>query len=409
MKTIAVKFGGTSVGNMRRVRLAARSVYKEFKKGSRVIVVVSAMGHTTDSLIKAAKTIFVEVNPEEMDYIMAMGERNSAKIFAAALKEQGAEAVAIDPLDKRWPVVTDSNHRMANVDLDETTRRMKKYIAPLLKKRIIPVICGFLGIDRKSKITTIGRGGSDITGFLMGKCLNADEVVIVTDVRGVMTADPNKIKSAKVLKTITVEEMRDLARFGAQVMHPRAMAYKDPKIKARVVHFKYGNLSIPGTTIVGPKEEEFVGIKLYNRPLAMLTIVGEEMQTTPGVLAKVSMPLSKNGVNIFGVSIGPRSFSLYVTEQDTKKAIQLIHNIITTNKLMKSVTSETGLALITAESERFIYTPGVIAKLTEPLAKENINIIEILSSRTSISFFVNWDDRDYAVKLFKQAMKEIEE
>jgi len=407
MRTIAVKFGGTSVGNMRRVRLAASSVYKEIKKGNRVAVVVSAMGHTTDALVKSAKKMIEDVDANEMDYVMALGERASARKFAAALRELGAEAVAIDPFDERWPVVTDSTHGMANIDLAETTRRFKRHIAPLLEKKITPVICGFLGMDRHGHVTTIGRGGSDITGFLVGKCLDADEVVIVTDVSGVMTADPNLIVDAQVLKKITVEEMRDLARFGAQVMHPRAMTYKDPNIDAKVLHFKNGDLSSGGTTIVGPKEAEFMGVKLYGKPLAMLTVVGEAMQTTPGILTHTTTPLSRAGINIFGVSIGPRSFSVYVAEDDTKKAIKLLHSVVVRRGHMKSVTGQGRLAMIVAESERFIDTPGSIAKLTLPLLKEKINIVEILSSRTSISFFVDWENRLEAVKLFKRVMKEM--
>jgi len=407
VRRIVVKFGGTSVGNLDRVRLGARAVYREYKKGTQVAVVVSAMGHTTDALIKATKASGREVSKKELDFIMALGERASVRVFAAALRELGAEAKFIDPVQEDWPVITDSSFGMANVDFAETKRRTQKYILPLLKRRVIPIICGFLGRDRDGNITTIGRGGSDITGFLMGECLVADEVVIVTDVDGVMTADPNKISGAKVLKTITVEEMRDLARFGAQVMHPRAMSYKDPSIRARVIHFRRGNLSFGGTTIVGPRESEFVGVRLYEKPLAMLTVVGEEMQTTPGILAKTAAPLSKAGINVFGVSIGPRSFSLYVAEDDAKKALQLLHELVVRNKFMKSVTSEGSLAMIIAESERFIYTPGVITRLTEPLARSKINIIEILSSRTSISFFVNWDERGQVLKLFKQAMKKM--
>jgi aspartate kinase len=408
LRRIVVKFGGTSVGNLDRVRLGARAVCREYRKGTQVAVVVSAMGHTTDALIKAAKASGREVSKKELDFVMALGERASVRVFAAALRELGVKAKFIDPQQEDWPVITDSNFGMANIDFAETKRRTQKYILPLLEGGVIPVICGFLGRDRDGNITTIGRGGSDITGFLMGKCLDADEVIIVTDVEGVMTADPNKVSEARILRTITVEEMRDLARFGAQVMHPRAMSYKDPDIRARVIHFRHGNLSVGGTTIVGPEESEFVGVRLYGKPLAMLTVVGEKMQTTPGILAKASAPLSRAGINIFGVSIGPRSFSLYVAEEDTRKALRILHRIVVRNRSMKSVTSEGGLAMIIAESERFIYTPGVIARLTEPLAKEKINIIEILSSRTSISFFVNWDEREQALRLFRQAMKEME-
>jgi aspartate kinase len=408
VRRIVVKFGGTSVGNLDRVRLGAMSVCREYRRGTQMAVVVSAMGHTTDALIRAARESGREVSGKELDFIMALGERTSVRVFAAALRELGVEAKYVDPAEEDWPVITDSNFGMANIDFEETRRRVRRYILPLLERGVVPVICGFVGRDRKGNITTIGRGGSDITGFLIGKCLDADEVIIVTDVEGVMTADPNKVPGARVLGTISVEEMRDLARFGAQVMHPRAMSYKDPGIRARVIHFRYGDLSAGGTTIVGPKGREFVGVRLHKEPLAMLTIVGEEMQTTPGVLAKAAAPLSRAGINIFGVSIGPRSFSIYVAGGDAMRALRRIHQVVVRSREMKSVTSEGNLAMIIAESERFIYTPGVIARLTEPLARAGINIVEILSSRTSISFFVNWDDREEALRLFRQAMREME-
>lgn len=137
----------------------------------------------------------------------------------------------------------------------------------------------------------------------------------------------------------------------------------------------------------------------------MLTIIGRAMQTTPGILVKTATPLGKAGINILGVSIGPRSFSVYVAEEDSRRALKLLHSTITKNKLLKSVTSEGNLALLIVESERFIYTPGAIAKLSKPLARARINITEILSSRASISFFINWNDRKEALKLLRQAMK----
>jgi len=407
MRTIVVKFGGATISDGDRVRWAARSVYNERKKGTRVAVVVSAMGNVTDELIETAKVSTKgQVSAREMDDIMAKGERMSVRLFAAALNSLGANAQYIDPACKEWPVVTDSEFGRAKIDFAKTRRGVQKNILPLLEKGVIPVICGFLGRDAKGHITTIGRGGSDITAFLIGTCLGANEVIIVKDVDGVMSGDPSKIRNPNLLEKITVAEMRDLARYGAQVLHPRALDYKDPKIDAKIIHFRYGDLSARGTTIIGPRGEK-MGVKPYGKPLAMLTIVGEEMQTTPGVLAKSSQPLSEAGVNIYGVSIGPRSFSLYVADDDSKRAMGILHEAVVKHKIMKSVTSEGDIAMIIAESEKFIETPGIISKLTEPLAKNRINIIEIFSSRASITFFVNWSDRGQAVRLLQQVMKEV--
>lgn len=406
MSLIVAKFGGTSVGNIERIRKDAQAVVREIEKGNSLVVVVSAIGHSTDALIKIYKKISKKIDAGKLDFIMALGERTSARIFAKTLSELGVKSKSIDPLDDEWPVITDSRHGMAEIDLQETERRVKKHILPMVKKGIVPVICGFLGRDRNGKITTIGRGGSDITAFVIGKCLPADLVIIVTDVVGVMSADPNIISGAKLVEEITVEEMRDLARFGAQVMHPRAMNFKDPKIEAKVINFSKYDLGATGTKIVGPFTEPAC-IKLYPEPLAMVTVVGEQMQTKPGILLRTVKPISEAGINIFGVSIGPRSFSLYVKESEAEKAAERIHEVIKEDPVMKSVTIQKGLAMIITESEKFIYTPGVIAKLTGPVGKAGINIIEILSSRASISFFVNWEDREDALKLFEKTMRRI--
>lgn len=150
-----------------------------------------------------------------------------------------------------------------------------------------------------------------------------------------------------------------------------------------------------------------MSVRLYEKPLAMLTIVGGRMQLVPGILAKTATPLNRAGINIFGVSIGPRSFSTYVKRKDASRAIRLLHEVVKRHKLMKSVTSEENIAMIIAESEKFIETPGIVAHLTEPLAKKGINIVEIFSSRASITFFVNWADSRRALRILKQMMKEV--
>jgi aspartate kinase len=270
----------------------------------------------------------------------------------------------------------------------------------------VPVVCGFLGRDSAGNLTTLGRGGSDITAFVLSSCLQADETIIVTDVDGVMSTDPSLVKEARLLPQITVEELRDLARFGMRKLHPRALDFKDPGVRAKIINFRHGDLSAKGTEIVGPTSKP-VSVRLHEEPLTMVTVVGENMQTTPGILSKAVSPLSREAINIYGVSIGPRSFSIYVREEEGERALKVLHKAVVADKHMKSVTKAGKLALIVCESEKFIDTPGMIAKLTQPLAKEGINIVEMMTSRASISFLLDWENGERGAKILKKVMEEI--
>ncbi|KXB00899.1 hypothetical protein AKJ40_00115 [candidate division MSBL1 archaeon SCGC-AAA259M10] len=410
MRRIVAKFGGTSLENGHLIRKAAKSVKKEVEKGdTEIAVVVSAMGGTTDVLISETReSTEGELSQEDLDAIMAMGEKTSAKIFAASLHSLGVKSKAITPDDPEWPIITDDSAGNATPDLKKTRQLVNKKIIPLMEENIVPVICGFLGKDEEGIERTLGRGGSDITAFLMGNCLNATDVILVTDAEGIMSADPQRIKNPKILERITAEELVDLARYGAKIVQHSALRYKDPNINAKVIHFRHGNLSKEGTIIEGSTpEKENTNVELFPKPLAMITIVGEGMQKTPGILVENLKPLKKSEINIFGVSIGPRSFSIYVTEEKSQEALELIHEIVAGSPVMRSATSESGVAMLVAESEKFIDTPGIISKLSDPLAEEGINVIEIYSSQASISFFVNWKDRDKAFELLKKSIREV--
>ncbi len=409
MRRIVAKFGGSSLENGNLVRKAAKSVKKELEKGdTEIAVVVSAMGGTTDTLVKAAEEgTKGEVSERALDSIMSTGEKVSARIFASTLQSLGVEAKSITPEDPEWPIITDSQPGNATPDLKQCDLLVGQGVESLLEKDIVPVICGFLGKDEEGRITTLGRGGSDITAFLVSKCIDASEVVLVTDAEGVMSANPRKIENPEILERITAEEICDLARYGSRIIQHNALKYKDPETSAKVIHFQYGNLSAEGTTIEGstPETEE-AKVELHSEPLAMLTVVGEEMQRTPGVLINALEPLSKSSINIFGVSIGPQSFSLYVNEEESQEALETIHQSVKESDVMKSTTSEERIAMIVTESEKFIDTPGIIADLSDPLAEEGINVIEIYSSQASISFFVNWEERERAFELLKESFQE---
>ena len=313
MDLIVAKFGGTSVGNGSRIKKAAQSVVNEYMKGNQVVVVVSAVNKTTDELIGLSNdAIGSSLTDKQKAEIMAMGELTSARVFSATIESLGVKSEFIDPYNELWPIITDSNSLEAKIDFSSTNKKING-IQELINQGIIPVICGFLGRGPSGEITTLGRGGSDISAFLIGHCLNANEVIIVTDVEGVMSTDPNKIEEAELLEEISVEEMRDLATHGAQVLHPHALKYKDPLISAKIINFNHGDLSTRGTRITGPFEGDILkSVSLYKDPISLIVLVGEAMLKKVGLLADITTCLAKHNINIFGISAGQNSITIFI-------------------------------------------------------------------------------------------------
>ena len=406
MDLVVVKFGGTSVGDGSRIKKAAQSVVNEYMKGSRVVVVVSAVNKTTDDLIGLSdEAIGNSLTDKQKAGIMAMGELTSARLFSATIESLGVKSEFIDPYSDLWPIKTDSNYLEATIDFGATAKKSQE-IMNLVNQGVIPVICGFLGQGPNGEVTTLGRGGSDITGFLLGHCLDANEVIIVTDVDGVMSTDPNKIEEAELLDEISVEEMRDLATHGAQVLHPHALRYKDPLISAKIINFANGDLSSKGTRIVGPYEGEMMKcVSLYKNPISIIAIVGEAMLKKPGLIASLSGSLADENINVFSISAGQNSISVFVDKADSNKAYHILHNVVLETEVLSSLSLGRDTAMITFVSPDIINTPGIISDVTEPLTREGINIIEITSSQTAIVLFVDWEDGEKARELINEVIK----
>lgn len=406
MDLIVAKFGGTSVGNGSRIRKAAQAVVNEYMKGSQVVVVVSAVNKTTDELIGLSdEAIGASLTDKQKAEIMAMGELTSVRLFAATIESLGVKSEYIDPYSDLWPIVTDSNSLEASIDFNTTNKKMDG-IKNLINQGIIPVICGFLGQGPSGEVTTLGRGGSDITGFLLGHCLDATEVVIVTDVEGVMSTDPNKIEEAQLLDEISVEEMRDLATHGAQVLHPHALKYKDPSISAKIINFAHGDLSAKGTRIVGPFEGDMMKcVTMYKNPISLIAIVGEAMLKKTGLIANLSGKLADSDINIFGISAGQNSITAFVEKSDSNKAYHLLHQVVVETDVLSSLSLGRDTAMITFVSPDIIDTPGIISDITEPLRKNEINIVEIISSQTAVVLFVNWEDGEKARELINEVLE----
>ena len=406
MDLIVAKFGGTSVGDGSRIKKAAQSVVNEDMKGNQVVVVVSAVNKTTDELIGLSdEAVGAGLTDKQKAEIMAMGELTSVRLFSATIESLGVKSEYIDPYHELWPIVTDSNSLEASIDFNTTTKRAEG-IKNLVNQGIIPVVCGFLGQGPSGEVTTLGRGGSDITAFLLGHCLDASEVVIVTDVEGVMSTDPNKIEEAQLLDEISVEEMRDLATHGAQVLHPHALKYKDPSISAKIINFAHGDLSSKGTRIVGPFEGDMLKcVTMYKNPISLIAIVGEAMLKKTGLIANLSGKLADSDINIFGISAGQNSITTFVDKSDSNKAYHLLHQVVVDTDVLSSLSLGRDTAMITFVSPDIIDTPGIISDITEPLRKNDINIVEIISSQTAVVLFVNWEDGEKARELINEVLE----
>ena len=405
MELIVAKFGGTSIGNGQRIRMAAQSVVNEYMKGNKIVVVVSAINKTTDDLIAIAdESVGKEITEKQLAEILSMGERTSIRVFSSVVESLGVKSEFIDPTHELWPVITDNNYAKAKIDY-EITEEKAQGLMKLLDEGIIPIVCGFLGKTEDGEITTLGRGGSDVTAFLLGHCLEADNVIIVTDVNGVMSTDPNKIKEAEKLDYISVEEMRDLATHGAQVLHPHALIYKDPNINAKIISFEKGDLSDPGTTIVGPFEDSMhKSVTMHPEPISVVAVVGENMLNQVGLLSKITTVIYNAGINIYGISAGQNSITAFLDKGDADEAYHLLHKLVIEEENLSSISLGRDIAMLIMNSPEFIDTPGIISIITTPLKENNLNIVEISSSQTAVVVFVDWEDGKKAYNLIKEVL-----
>jgi len=384
-----IKFGGVDLSSGESIRRAAKMV---IESGYReVAVVVSAMGKTTDDLIETMSQIG-EVSNREYADIVSMGERTSTRLFYSALRAQGASARYIEPHMEEWPIITDSNYREAKPDMEETCVRIRRFLEPMLGKTI-PVVCGFLGLDKDENITTLGRGGSDTTAVVLGNGLRAEEIILVKDTTGVMSADPKIVPDAKPIERISIHEMFALAKGGAKIVKAEALTYKLPEQKLRIVSFSKGLRSL-GTEILGDLCSNSFEIK-ERKNLAAISLVSEiNPKNMSALFSKLKEP-------IYGVSTGAGSVTIFTSFEEVKDILNDLHSL----GMFKAVSSREKIGMIDLTHPIFINQPRWAAKISDALASRNINIIEITTSKDSISIFIEESQLDNAIKAVRDAIE----
>jgi aspartate kinase len=371
---VVIKFGGADLATGEKVAQAAQMVadanYKE------IIVVVSAMGKTTDSLLNTTTQIG-DVRDADYAELVSMGERVSARFFCSSLRVRGARAELFDPCNDNWPLITDSNFRNARPDMEKTAELARKFIVPLLGDAI-PVVCGFIGKDPNGRITSLGRGGSDTTALVLAKCLDADEVILVKETSGVLSADPKIVPKARALNKLDIREMFDLAQGGAKIVKPEALRYKQPNQMLRVVDFSSGNLAVGGTEITGSLDINSSETHSRNNLIALNVVCEVNAKNISEVFSSLSQK------PIYGVSSGSRSITVFTSDGDIADIIRKLHSI----PGFKAVSHRENVAMLQVSHPTFIESPGGVAALSTALSRQGINIIEVTTSKATINVFI---------------------
>lgn len=460
MALLVMKFGGTSVGNAAAIEALAGIVREQSAVWKRMVVIVSAMSGVTDMLIQGAQTaitdgahylelsarvrekhaatltellgpderaeaaavraeverligefellchcvhVLGEASPRALDAISSLGERMSVRVIAAALNARGLPAAAVDATE----FVITTAHFGSAIPLQEQTRlRTQAQLGPLLDAGVVPIVTGYIGATEGGATTTLGRGGSDYSGAIIGAALDADEVAIYTDVDGVMTTDPRMVQSARVIPTLSYAEMGELAYFGAKVLHPRTIR----PIVERGIALRIRNTfnpMHPGTLVLQESVQYGQPVKAVSaiRNMSLITVEGRGMIGVPGIAARTFGAVASVGANVLMISQASSEQSIcFIVQTSAAPAVMGAIEEALVQELARRdvdrIVVHDGVGIITAVGAGMRETPGVASRVFEALGQQNINVIAIAqgSSECSISMVIDQEDIDAAVR-----------
>jgi aspartate kinase len=399
MALVVQKYGGTSVADVDRIRNVAYRVAKTFDRGNQVVVILSAMAGVTDRLIQLAENASSVPDKREMDVLLATGEQTTAALLAMMLKEMGFNAQSL--LGHQAEVVTDCDYGNARI-IEIGTRRLHE----LIDRETIVVVAGFQGYDIKGNITTLGRGGSDTSAVAIAAALQADVCEIYTDVDGIYTADPNVVEKARKLKTITYDEMLNMASLGAKVLQIRSVGFA--KKYNIPVHVRSSFSEEEGTMVVSEEsgmEQLLVSGVTQDKNQARITLT--KVPDQPGIAAKIFDPISEAGILVDMIiqntrKGGKTDMTFTVSNADFKKTLEIARK--TADKIgAEEVLGDNNIAKVSVIGVGMKNHSGVASVMFNTLARENINIIMISTSEIRISCTVEEKYAELAVRVLHTA------
>lgn len=370
-----IKIGGSCLSSIKDVKRIADILVDRISNNEKLVIAVSAMKGDTDKLLGLANSISPNINKEDVDQILSIGERLSSRLLAAELRSRGVSVSSIDP--DNAIIITDNNHGDANPILEYTKEKVNDKLVHLLQNGNTIVIGGFFGKSINGKTTTLGRGGSDCTAVLLGNCLDAEEIVLLKDVDGLLTSDPKKNKNSRLIERITAEEAFILSCSGAKIIQPKSLKLKPENVPIRIV----GNGS-KGTLIEG-------SLKLINhneKPVAIVTVLASDIEAI-------------HNIKTVTVIKDDKSITLVILQEDISKTIEELNQLVEKSKIKAFAVKENlGLVSIKSSSE-------ALADILNYLEQASIQIENIISTPSTIHILVKLSDKDKTFQILKEVIR----
>ena len=401
MKTVVLKFGGTSVGSIDRIKRVCKIIASYKKKNVKVLAISSAMSGVTNDLVNKSKLISNNFDKAEYDTLVSTGEQASCALIAGRLKHMGFRSRSW--MSWQLPILTEGPYSGARIS-KIAVKELNKY----LKSGGIPIITGFQGVNSELRLTTIGRSGSDASAIMLAKFIKAEECIIYTDVDGVYTTDPRQYKNAKKIKKIFYDEMLEMASLGSKVMQPTSV--QDAKLNKIDIQVKSSFVKKSGTLITGSSKafsnQIITGISSTKND-AKITIVG--VKDRPGIAASIFKPLSQNLINVDmvvqNISLNGKETDLTFTikSDDLKKTEKLIKQ----NKKIsyKKLSFDKDVSKVSIIGVGMITTPGITYRMFQALALKKVNILVISTSEIKISVLVSTKNVKKAIAVLHKEFK----
>lgn len=412
MRDIRVfKIGGSVLKEPNDFLKIAKKISK--CKNRKICIITSAIKGKTNELIE----IFLKAIPEpefwNFEKFVGFGEIQATILFESSFNFLGIRSKAILPWMKEWPLYISLrsksslskekiNEKRDFVVLKKSKKKIRECLLPLFKKNRILIIPGFIAKDGKDRMLTLGRGGSDISAFLIGELLRVKELVLIKEAEGILSLDPNLQHNAKKIESLDSNELGIIASSGAQVLNPVSLKHQKSLKKVKVVSIKSDINEDSGTEVFF---EKGITIKPSATTYSVLTFIGEKIPETHGILYRISEILARNRISIYSITISDNLIAIYVKKEKGKFAYRLLSPLLNRQENLKVLNLKKGIGKIIIRSLKFISEPGIIRKIVAPISKQGINIWEILTVHTDIMIFVESKDLKRTFKIVRQLLK----